>query len=170
MQQVKSRRWLLGRSCPAILAAFALTGCVEPSLHKSDRSLEELFDRSQADFSRLLAMTEQDKIQILWTKTREMEPSGSSLSDNRWSQYTNLCDAIGIRKIERTANRLLLISTTESQAFGHETVKGYAYSQVPLSPTVTSLDGGIPGEYVSGSKGLAYKPLKSGWYLFMQED
>ena len=82
------------------------------------------------------------------------------LTEDRWQEYRVLFKKLGLKEgLERTdtvPSALLLFSYCEGSAIDAD-CKGYAYSEEPLSPLMTSLDEPRPG-YV-------FKQLCPNWYL-----
>jgi hypothetical protein len=90
------------------------------------------------------------------------------LTEQRWRAYRSLFQKTGLSGgIDRSPDYPgATFFIASHSGIG---IKGYVYSEVPLSPLVASLDGKLPPEVGPTKHGLfAFKPIKpnSTWYLY----
>lgn len=158
-----------------LLALTTLTSCGQPS----DRSLEATFSEHESDLIKLVQMANRDSKfitiapQYVITDNNIEEPPEKALGEQRWSVYKALFDTAGVndglRRDPHHPGAIFFVASTKGMLTG-ESQKGYAYSELPLAPTVTSLDRTLPANVSPGSDGIfAFKSLKTNWYLFYYE-
>ena len=132
----------------------------------SDAKLRDNFLANQDDFNKLALMSKQDRPLIRIRDDLTLMQTDSGMKENvgltidRWQEYRVLFKKLGLKEgLERTdtvPSALLLLSYCEGSAIDAD-CKGYAYSEEPLSPLMTSLDEPRPG-YV-------FQQLYPNWYL-----
>jgi hypothetical protein len=159
------RTWLL---TIALMSGFALTACGHPS----DASMEERFATHESDFDQLLAMSTADsQVARIKAETRDQGPGrpGKVLTEQRWQTYRSLFQKTGLHGgIDRSPD--YPAATFFIAGYSGIGIKGYVYSEVPLSPLVASLDGKLPREVGPTEHGLfAFKHIKANWYLYYYE-
>lgn len=145
--------------------------------HPSDRVLMKRFQLHRESFEKLATMANEDS-RVSWLfddfavfddyKFWPKEVQGR-FSWARWNEYDSVFRSLGTaakHQFERNSSIVLIpvsVDTTEPDA-DYEyrvSVKGYAYSQSPLSSTVDSLDSlGVD------DLGRSYKRIDSHWYLY----
>jgi hypothetical protein len=160
-----------------ILAAY-IAGVFDT--HMSDQSLTNQFKKHEADFNKLVMMANKDKkltkINPYYTYLENDErwprpESKLDLSEERWNEYRKLFKSTGVNQgIMRMRDRsgvslpsgaIFFIATTK-----RDSIKGYVYSETPLSPLLNSLDSlGRPSDNCP-----VYKRLNDRWYLFYERD
>lgn len=167
-----SQRLLL-RAYAVVGLAVLAGGTTVALIHRSplaslvpDAKLRDTFYANQDDFNRLVLMSKQDRPLIRIRDGLTLMQTDSEIKKNvgltvdRWQEYRVLFKKLGLKEgLERTKNvpsALLLFSYCEGSAIDAD-CKGYAYSEGPLSPLMTSLDEPRPG-YV-------FKQLCANWYL-----
>jgi hypothetical protein len=167
-----------GIALVGILGIFLFRAGLSPLInhnepHPSDAALEAIFRLHEADFNQLVEMSNVD------AKVVRIAPDFTWLDDNprwprpeseigfsieRWNQYRELFDRLGLRKgLSRypDGSTIELIASTQGLLTGGSS-KGYIHSTKNLSPLYDSLD-----HPASSSEGkYVYKRLKKNWYLF----
>ena len=150
-----------------------LPGCFD-SL-PGDGDLQETFRQHEADFNRLVSMSNVD------SKVIRIAPSFTRLDDNyawprpdselgfskeRWDEYRKLFSSLRLTEgLERPADEpevILMIASTKGLSLGGS-MKGYAYSPNDLSPILDSLEN-VPNDSLNGKP--VYRRIKPHWYLF----
>jgi hypothetical protein len=150
-----------------------LSGCFDS--HPRDADLEETFRQHEADFDKLVGMSNVDSkvIRIAPTFTRlddnyawPRPDSELGFSKERWGEYRTLFSTLRLAEgIERPTDEpgvILMIASSKGLSLGGS-MKGYAYSPKDLSPIRDSLEN-IPDSSLNGKP--IYKPIKPHWYLF----
>ena len=158
----------------AVIGLAVLAGVTTVALiHRSplgslvpDAKLRDSFYANQGDFNKLVLMSKQDRplIRIRDDLTLMQTAPGVKknvgLTVDRWQEYRVLFKKLGLKEgLERSdtvPSALLLFSYCEGSAIDAD-CKGYAYSEEPLSPLMTSLDEPRPG--------YMFKKLCPNWYL-----
>jgi hypothetical protein len=142
--------------------------------HPPDEILLENFRRHEADFNRLVSMSEVDSKVIriaddfTWLDTNANWPRPDSeigFSRERWGEYRRIFSTLGLsqgllRPLD-TDTIYLIASSNGNLTSGSS--KGYAYSIKPLSPLSDSLDHVAPE---LRNQQTLYKKLGANWYLF----
>ena len=161
-----------------IIGALVISGVL--AVHSSDQSLTKKFKQHEAEFNKLVMMAKKDnkftRINPYYTYLENDErwprpESKLDLTEERWNEYRKLFENSGaydgiMRKIDRSGVRtpsgtIFFIASTK-----RDSLKGYVYSETPLSPLFNSLD-----SLVSPSGNcLVYKRLNDKWYLFFERD
>jgi hypothetical protein len=151
-----------------LMSGLTLTACGHPS----DASMEKRFSTHESDFEELLEMSKADsrvaRIPAA-TQNHGAIPSEKVLTEQRWQAYRSLFQEAGLNGgIDRSP--LYPAATFFIASYSGIGIKGYVYSEVPLSPLVASLDGKLPPEVGSTGHGLfAFKHIKANWYLYYYE-
>src|SRR5579864_2209042 len=148
-----------------LLAAVLITGLTFTACgHPSDASMEKRFAIHENDFEQLLAMSKAD-LQIARipaeTQNHGTGPSEKVLTEQRWQAYRSLFRTTKLNGgIDRSPDYPgATFFVADHSGIG---IKGYVYSDVPLSPQVASLDGKLPPEVGSTKHGLfAFKHIKA---------
>lgn len=161
------RAWaVIGLAVLAAVTTVALTKRSPLASLVPDAKLRDNFYANQDDFNKLTLMSKQDRpligirddLTLMQTDFGVKKNVG--LTVDRWQEYRVLFKKLGLKQgLERTdtvPSALLLFSYCEGSAIDAD-CKGYAYSEEPLSPLMTSLDEPRPG-YV-------FKQLCPNWYL-----
>jgi hypothetical protein len=150
-----------------LTTGLTLTACGPPS----DASMEKRFSTHESDFEQLLAMSTADsQVARIKVETRDQGPGREKvLTEQRWQAYRSLFRNTELSGgIDRTP--LYPSATFFVASYSGIGVKGYVYSDVPLSPMVASLDGKLPPEVGSTGHGIfAFKHIKANWYLYYFE-
>ena len=152
----------------ALMSGLTLTACGRPS----DASMERRFATHESDFEQLLEMSKADsQVARIKMETRDQGPGRPEnvLTEQRWQAYRSLFRNTELSGgIDRTP--LYPVATFFVASYSGIGIKGYVYSDVPLSPLVASLDGKLPPEVGSTGHGIfAFKHLKANWYLYYYE-
>ncbi|MGB7025189.1 MAG: hypothetical protein WBD73_15445 [Candidatus Acidiferrales bacterium] len=157
-----------------LLALVSMAGCGQPS----DRSLETAFNEHESDLNKLVEMADRDsKFSTIAPRfaiaDKIDEAPEKALGEQRWMAYESLFDAAGVsdglRRDPHHPGAIFFVASIKGVLTG-ESQKGYVYSELPLTPTVDSLDRTLPPSVSPGPDGLfAFKPLKKNWYLFYYE-
>ena len=156
-----------------LLAAVLTTGLTLTACgHPSDALIEKRFATHESDFEQLLEMSKADsQVARIKAETRNQGAGRSEklLTEQRWQAYRSLFQNTELRGgIDRTP--LYPAATFFVASYSGIGIKGYVYSDVPLSPLVASLDGKLPPEVGSTGHGIfAFKHLKANWYLYYYE-
>ncbi len=159
------RRGLLAA---ALMSGLTLTVCGRPS----DVSMEKRFAGHESDFEQLLEMSKADS-QVpripAETQNHGAGPSEKVLTEQRWQTYKSLFQKTGLSGgIDRSPD--YPAATFFIASYSGIGIKGYVYSDVPLSPLVASLDGKLSPEVGPTKHGLfAFKHIKANWYLYYYE-
>ncbi len=157
--------------CVLAFALVLLTACDEPELHASDESIERMFRHNQSRLTKLISMSSQDGVDVLWLMTHENEPSDTLLPPERWHAYDDVIRGTGVRSLHSTGKGIEMTLGFASDDFMKEgLVKGLVYSHKSLSPQIASLDGGLPADLAESGTHEAYKQLAPGWYLFIRQE
>ena len=144
--------------------------------HPSDSVLEMNFHKHEADFQRLVSMSNEDRSVVRiaydfnflandhsWPRTGPER----GLSNERWDAYRSLFNELdlkcGLTRLEDSDIIVLCASATGMVTSGSD--KGYAYSEDELTPTVQSLDA-IP-ETLKYQR-IVYKSIEPHWYLYFR--
>lgn len=142
--------------------------------HPSDETLLENFRKHEADFNRLVGMSEVDSKVIriaddfTWLDSNANWPRPDSevgFSRERWDEYRRMFGALGLKQgllRPLDTDAVYLIASSEGKLTGGSS-KGYAYSTKPLSPLSDSLDHVAPE---LRNQQTLYKKLGANWYLF----
>jgi hypothetical protein len=118
-----------------------------------------------------MEMAEQDRAQVLWFKTHELEPSDALLSAARWDEYDHVLQNTGVRRLERSDSGVEMQVDSASNGFMREgAAVGFLYSAKQPSPIVASLNDGIPSAIMQAGGHVAYKQLASNWYLVFHQE
>jgi hypothetical protein len=143
--------------------------------HPRDRELEATFRDHEADFQRLVSMSNVDSrvIRIAPTFTRlddnyawPRADSELGFSKERWDEYRKIFSSLklaeGLERPEDKPEVIFMIASSQGLSFGGS-MKGYAYSPKDLSPVLNSLEN-IPNSSLNGQP--VYKRINAHWYLF----
>jgi len=160
----------IGLLAVVLMSGLTLTACGHPS----DASMEKRFAAHENDFEQLLEMSKADS-QVARipaeTQNHGAGPSEKVLTEQRWQAYRSLFQKTGLRGgIDRSPD--YPAATFLIASYSGIGIKGYVYSDVPLSPLVASLDGKLPPEVGPTKHGfIAFRPIKpnSNWYLYYCE-
>jgi hypothetical protein len=166
---------LLAFRVAAALACFAAVACGE---HPTDDALRRRFEAHEQDFARLVAMSNEDarvvriapdftRLDSNWAWPRPDSLLG--FSRTRWEEYRALFRRVGLESglTRETADGgapVVLLTASALGIVNHGSSKGFAYSTAALSPLYPSLDH-LPNDVRSANHGVAYRPLRDGWYL-----
>ena len=146
--------------------------------HPADDSLIENFQKHEADFNKLVGMSNEDSkvIRIAPTFTRlennwawPRPDSELGFSKQRWDEYRVLFDKLGLqdgisRESDSTGPVIFLTAFSKGMV-NRGSSKGYAYSDHELKPVFPSLDQN-PSELRKGERhGVVFRQIKSHWYL-----
>lgn len=156
------------------LATVLLTGCGHPS----DSDLEENFYRHEADFNRLIEMSNEDarvlRISPDFTHISRGDGLGPDsdvgFTKERWQEYRRLFSKLGLDGgLTRSEHPhvIVILWASGSGIVGHGSAKGYAYSTKEPSPLVDSA-GRFP--VPPGNGGHVYKRIKQNWYIYYDWD
>jgi hypothetical protein len=163
------------RHLPLAAISILLVCCAHPS----DAELLERFETHQAEFLRLVAMSDTDStvIRIASDFTRLDSnwgwPRAESLlgfSQDRWDQYRSLFRRLklqsGLSREKLSDSTPVVFLTAHSVGIVNRgSSKGYAYARRELEPVLLSLDTDLPSIQGGKKHGVAYRKIGSGWYL-----
>jgi hypothetical protein len=149
----------IGLLAVVLMSGLTLTACGHPS----DASLEKRFATHESDFEHLLEMSKAD------SQVARIPAEEKVLTEQRWQAYKSLFQKTGLRGgIDRSPD--YPAATFFIASYSGIGIKGYVYSDVPLSPLVASLGGKLPPEVGPTKHGLfAFKHIKANWYLYYFE-
>ncbi len=148
------------------------------SPHPSDDTLIANFQKHEADFDKLVAMSNEDSkvIRIAYDFTRlennwqcPRPDSELGFSKQRWDEYRRLFDELGLksglsRESDGTGPVVFLTAFSKGMV-NRGSSKGYAHSDHDLKPVFASLDQD-PVNIRNGQRhGVAYRQIKPQWYL-----
>jgi hypothetical protein len=158
-----------------------LIACDPFDLHKSHPSDDELirnFYKNEADFNKLISMSNQDpkviriardftRLENNWQWPRPESELG--FSKQRWDEYRSLFDKLGLdagisRETDSKGTVIFLTASAKGMTF-RGTSKGYAYSEKELSPVFDSVDQNPLAPQNRPKHGVAYKKIKDHWFL-----
>jgi len=146
--------------------------------HPSDDTLIANFQKHEADFNKLVTMSNEDSkvIRIASTFTRlennwawPRPDSELGFSKQRWDEYRALFDRLGLKSgisRERDSMGPIIFMTAFSKGMVNRgSSKGYAYFEHELLPVFASLDQN-PVEPTKRQKhDVVYRQIKLHWYL-----
>jgi hypothetical protein len=169
--------------CAALVAALGLScelaGC-GPLLMPSDARLESNFHRRKSEFETLVRMAREDTQlhAVSAVRTLHVDDAGHPLngvgtSPERWNEYRRLFKEVGVPAFNRNSDYpgAIFLPADASGIVSAEVIKGYVYSQEPLSPLVKTLDHGIPPELSTWRRAtIAFKKVDQNWYLYYDDD
>ena len=157
------------------LLTLVTGNCSSP--HLSDAALEKNFQSHESDFERLLTMSKADSrlMRIApdftwlvddpnWPRPKEK----LGFSEERWSEYRQLFSKLGLANgllIYRDEETTYFLATSTGLVTGGSS-KGYVFSERPLTPLVDSLESVSPDILAKSPNRMAYKRIKTNWYLF----
>jgi hypothetical protein len=158
----------------------AFEDLVLADLHRpfpTDADLSKRFADHCKEFEQLVEMAKSDKEVVriapdfTWTTSSVAWPRPDSelgFSKDRWDTYRRLFRTLsieaGILRPWQHRDAVYLLIQTKGLVTGGS-MKGYAYSEVPLEPQCDSLD---KPEAVHTE--VCFKPLGSSWYLVLEQD
>lgn len=166
------------------IGMVSLLGC-EPFAfdkpHQSDKALILNFEDHAAQFVELVKMANEDKKVVriardfTWLEDNVNWPRPEAqrgISEMRWDQYRRLFRELGITdglaRYDDPSGAVIHLTVFSMGLLDRGISKGYAYSEVDLSPVVDSLDK-RPDE-LRGSKqdGVVYRKIRGNWYLYFE--
>jgi hypothetical protein len=168
--------------CHLILLALMLAACDPFNVdkpHPSDDELIRNFQKSEADFNKLIAMSNEDpkviriasdftRLENNWQWPRPESELG--FSKQRWDEYRVLFNKLGLESgisRESDSERTIIFLTASSKGMTFRgSSKGYAYSEQELSPLFDSLNQNPVDPQKRQKHEAAYKKIKDHWYLF----
>jgi len=122
----------------------------------SDTTLKRDFNAKKDQLSRLVQMANQDR----QLSRIDFGYSSSPLSAQRWNQYRSLFRGAGIQSgmVRRNdfPSAIFFYVDCSGSAVDMD-CKGFAYSEMPLTPVKNRLD---------MAPGVAFEPVSLDWYLF----
>lgn len=156
-----------------LVLSSLVSGCFDS--HSRDKVLEQTFRQHEADFDKLVSMSNVDSnvIRIAPTFTLLADnyawprpDSELGFSKQRWEEYRKLFQTLELTEgVQRPADHpeiIFMIASTKGLSLGGS-MKGYAYSPNSLLPVRDSLDD-IPASSLNDKP--VYKMIKPHWYLF----
>jgi hypothetical protein len=152
------------------MKVFSLLLSVIPALlacgHPSDQELIERFEARQEKFDALLRMYQEDS--TLLRVTPDFTIPKNSLSAERWAEYRDLFDDLGLDGglSGRSPGPTIFFASTRGFVTGGD-VKGYAYSEAVPGRLLDSLDR-RPSD--SESNVPVYRRITNRWYLYYSWD
>jgi hypothetical protein len=154
---------------------LVVSGRVLPSSH-SDTAMADNFRRHEAEFRRLVQMSDED--QHVWRIAPDFTQLDSGvggpsqagqlgLAPERWKEYRALFEAIGVTDgIVRGPGQVRFYYWATGMVTGG-TEKGYVFSPAPLAPLVDTLDHlATPAK----SREPVYMQIAPDWYLYYGGD
>jgi hypothetical protein len=146
--------------------------------HPSDDELIHNFQKYEADFNKLVSMSNEDstvvriapdftRLENNWRWPRPESELG--FSKQRWDEYRALFDKLGLdsgisRESDSHGTVIFLTASSKGMTFRGSS-KGYAYSEQELSPVFDSLNQNPVEPQKRSKHGVAYKKIKEHWYL-----
>lgn len=160
----------------AICSACGASGDVSP--HPTDQELIRTFTEKRQMFEKLQRMSNEDpkviriapeftRLETNWAWPRPDAELGFSRA--RWDEYKNAFKDLrldaGLSRESSAPNAAIYFSRSSQGMIFRGSSKGYAYSTLPLTPVVPSLD--VAHHVLSkGTKhGVAYRKITDSWYL-----
>jgi hypothetical protein len=151
---------------------IALASLVSVACHRfpGDREIENRFWQKQSQVNELLVLAASDKgfphISV------GLGPSGMDPARMHLYRelFNNIGVEIGIHRNSQYPDAVFIDLDAMAAWGGGASSKGYVYCTRPLSPTVQSLDDGIPdvSKDPDGKHFIAFRPLNDGWYIFLE--
>jgi hypothetical protein len=152
---------------------FGLIYLDESAPHPSDQYLEKVFLAHEADFNKLVEMSNADSHVVriasdfTWLDNNAGWPRPESelgFSRQRWDEYRSLFAKLGLKSgiLNYHPDLILFLASTKGLVTGGSS-KGYAYSLKEPEMIVESLD----NANFSKSK-IVHKRLRGNWYLFYE--
>ncbi len=146
--------------------------------HPSDDNLIRNFQRNDADFNRLVSMSNEDskviriandftRLENNWAWPRPDSELG--FSKQRWDEYRALFSKLGLesglsREIDSKGPVIYLTAFSKGMV-NRGSSKGYAYSEHDLSPVFDSLDKKPVELSKRQEHDVVYRQIKPHWYL-----
>ena len=164
-----------------LLVLVAAVGCGpfnSGAAHPPDDTLIRNFQKYEADFNKLVSMSNEDSrvIRIARDFTRlennwgwPRPESELGFSRQRWDEYRALFNKLGldsgISREDGPGETIIFLTASSKGMTFRGSSKGYAYSERELSPVFDSLNQNPvkPGE--RPKHGVAYRKIKDRWYL-----
>ena len=164
-----------------ILLLALMTACDPFNLdkpHPSDDELIRNFQKNEADFNKLVTMSNEDskviriapdftRLENNWAWPRPESELG--FSKQRWDEYRTLFNKLGLQSgisRERDSESTIIFLTASSKGMTFRgSSKGYAYSEQELSPVFDSLNQNPVDPQKRQKHGVAYRKIKDHWYL-----
>ncbi len=154
-------------------ALFSIMELGPDSPHPSDQSLEKLFAANEADFEKLVRMSNEDSHVVriasdfTWLDNNAGWPRPESelgFSNQRWNEYRSFFSKLGLKSgiLNYQPDLILFLASSKGLVTGGSS-KGYAYSLKRPEVIIESLD----KPDFSKSR-IVYKRLKGNWYLFYE--
>jgi hypothetical protein len=145
----------------------------------SDEDLQQRFRTHQADFDKLIQMSDADgHVTVIRSNITRLDTDWSwprqnvGFSDDRWNEYRRMFRQLkidGLTRAESPARVAVVVYASDGVLVGSE--KGLVYSVEPLTPISSSLDQFPRDPYVKNrGYALVYKPLGGNWYIYRGED
>lgn len=166
---------------PVLLFAAVVVACDPFNVSKSHPSDDELirnFQNHEADFNKLVSMSNEDskviriapdftRLENNWQWPRPESELG--FTKQRWDEYRSLFDKLGLdsgisREGDSKGTVIFLTASSKGMTFRGSS-KGYAYSEQALSPVFDSLNQNPIEPQNRPKHGVAYKRIKDFWYL-----
>jgi hypothetical protein len=158
-------------------ALFSLAALDTDSPHPSDQYLGKTFIAYEADFEKLVRMSNEDSHVIriapdfTWLDNNAAWPRPESelgFSKQRWDEYRSLFSKLELKSgvLNYQPDLILFIASSKGLVTGGSS-KGYAYSVKDPPLIVESLDN---YSFKDSDKdiNLAYRKLKGHWYLYYE--
>ncbi len=146
--------------------------------HPSDEELIRNFQKHEADFNKLVGMSNED------SKVIRIAPEFTRLKDNwawprpdselgfsrqRWEEYKTLFHVLGLKSglsREPSLEGAIIFMTSSSKGMTFRgSSKGYAYSDREITPLLNSLDEDQSKLAKQRKHGVVYKRISDRWYL-----
>jgi hypothetical protein len=160
----------------AVVAACGPFNLNKP--HPSDDELIRIFQNNEADFNKLIRMSNEDskviriapdftRLENNWAWPRPESEIG--FSKQRWDGYRALFYKLGldsgISRESDSGGAVIYLTTSARGMTFRGSSKGYAYSEKELSPVFDSLNRNPIEPQKRPKHGVAYKKIKDRWYL-----
>jgi hypothetical protein len=146
--------------------------------HPSDDTLIANFQKNEADFNKLVAMSNEDakviriandftRLENNWAWPRPDSELG--FSKQRWDEYRALFGKLGLesgltRESDSKGPIIFMIAFSKGMV-NRGSSKGYAYSEHELTPVFASLDQNPVEPGKRQKHDVVYRQIKSHWYL-----
>ena len=156
---------------PALI--FGLMYLDESAPHPSDQYLENIFLAHEADFDKLVEMSNADLHVVriapdfTWLDNNAGWPRPESqlgFSPQHWDEYRSLFTKLGLKSgiVNDSPDFVMFLASTKGLLTGGSS-KGYAYSLKQPEFIVDSLD-----HASFANTRIVYKRIKGNWYLFYE--
>lgn len=173
------RTTLLRTAAIAAVAIFSACGANNNfSSHPTDQELIQTFTEKRQLFEKLRRMSNEDpkviriapeftRLETNWAWPRPEAELGFSKA--RWDEYRSAFKDLrldtGLSRESSAPNATIYLASSSQGMTFRGSSKGYAYSTVPLTPVVPSLDATHHVLSKGAKHGVIYRKITDSWYL-----